>query len=212
MNDEKERLIQSIAARGYLKTQRVIDAFRKVPRENFVLPEHVKHAYLDTPLPIGQGATISQPLTVAYMTESLDVKDGQKILEIGAGSGYQAAILSVLNPNGKVYTIENIPELVEFAKKNLKDYKNVEVVLGDGSLGYKKASPYDRIIATCYCIEIPKPWVEQLKENGKLVTPVGGHFFQQLFLYEKKGGELVETNLNFPCAFVPLRGKFGAAP
>lgn len=211
MNNEKEELIQNIISRGYLKTQKVIDAFQKVLREDFVLPEYVKHAYLDVPLPIGKGATISQPLTVAYMTESLDVKDEQKILEIGAGSGYQAAILSVLNPHGKIYSIENIPELAEFAKKNLRNYKNIEIVLGDGSLGLEEYSPYDRIIATCYCPGVPEPWKNQLKEGGKIVTPVGGRFFQHLYLYEKRNDELVKTNLKFPCAFVPLRGKFGVS-
>ncbi len=206
--DQKE-LVKALVAEGLLKSRKVIAAFGEVPRENF-LPESLKGlAYSDTPLPIPGGQTISAPHMVAVMSEYLDVKDGQKILEIGAGSGYQAAILSKMAPRGKIYTVEVVPELTEFAKKNLKDYKNVHVFSGDGSIGLPEYAPYDRIIATAGCPSIPKPWMDQLKENGRIVAPVGGMYEQRLILLEKKNGKILEADLNFPCVFVPLRGLYG---
>jgi len=206
--DQKE-LVKMLMAEGLLKSGRVIKAFGEVPRENF-LPESLKGlAYSDTPLPIPGGQTISAPHMVAVMSEYLDVKDGQKILEIGAGSGYQAAILSKMAPRGKIYTVEVVPELTEFAKKNLADYKNVHVFSGDGSIGLPEYAPYDRIIATAGCPSIPKPWMDQLKENGRIVAPVGGMYEQRLILLEKKNGKILEADLNFPCVFVPLRGLYG---
>jgi protein-L-isoaspartate(D-aspartate) O-methyltransferase len=204
---EKEEAIQYIINQGYLKTPRVIGAFRKVPREKFVLPEHCKFAYADSPLPLIKGQTISQPLIVAYMTEKLDVQDKQKILEIGAGSGYQAALLSVLNPNGKIYSVEIVPELAEYAKEKLCRYKNVKVINADASLGLSQHNPFDRIIATCACRVVPKPWLRQLKDSGKILAPVGGSFFQRLLLFEKKKRKVEEIDLAMPCAFVPLRGE-----
>ena len=206
--DQKE-LVKMLMAEGLLKSRRVIKAFEEVPRENF-LPESLKGlAYSDTPLPIPGGQTISAPHMVAVMSEYLDVKDGQKILEIGAGSGYQAAILSKMAPRGKIYTVEVVPELTEFAKKNLADYKNVHVFSGDGSIGLPEYAPYDRVIATAGCPSIPKPWMDQLKENGRIVAPVGGMYEQRLILLEKKNGKILEADLNFPCVFVPLRGLYG---
>jgi protein-L-isoaspartate(D-aspartate) O-methyltransferase len=206
--DQKE-LVKMLMAEGLLKSRRAIKAFGEVPRENF-LPDSLKGlAYSDTPLPIPGGQTISAPHMVAVMSEYLDVNDGQKILEIGAGSGYQAAILSKMAPGGKIYTVEVVPELTEFAKKNLADYKNVHVFSGDGSIGLPEYAPYDRIIATAGCPSIPKPWMDQLKENGRIVAPVGGMYEQRLILLEKKNGKILETDLNFPCVFVPLRGLYG---
>jgi len=206
--DQKE-LVKMLMAEGLLKSRRVIKAFEEVPRENF-LPESLKGlAYSDTPLPIPGGQTISAPHMVAVMSEYLDVRDGQKILEIGAGSGYQAAILSKMAPRGKIYTVEVVPELTEFAKKNLADYKNVHVFSGDGSIGLPEYAPYDRVIATAGCPSIPKPWMDQLKENGRIVAPVGGMYEQRLILLEKKNGKILEADLNFPCVFVPLRGLYG---
>jgi len=206
--DQKE-LVKMLMAEGLLKSRRVIKAFEEVPRENF-LPDSLKGlAYSDTPLPIPGGQTISAPHMVAVMSEYLEVNDGQKILEIGAGSGYQAAILSKMAPRGKIYTVEVVPELTEFAKKNLKDYKNAHVFSGDGSIGLPEYAPYDRIIATAGCPSIPKPWMDQLKENGRIVAPVGGMYEQRLILLEKKNGKILEADLNFPCVFVPLRGLYG---
>src|SRR3989344_9666146 len=146
---EKEKLIIDLIKSGILKSKSVIEAFRSVKRENFVRKEDKKHAYENIPLTVGAYSTISQPLTVAAMTEALSVKKGQKILEIGAGSGYQAALLSVLvGKTGRVITTEISKEVYEFAKNNLKHCNNVEVIFGDGNKGHEAEAPYDRIIVT----------------------------------------------------------------
>ena len=206
---DRKDLVEMLVAERLLKSRKVIRAFGDVPRENF-LPDGLRGlAYSDTPLPIPGGQTISAPHMVAVMSEYLDVEANHKILEIGAGSGYQAAILSKMAPGGKVYTIEVVLELTDFAKKNLTGYKNVRVFSGDGSIGLPEYAPYDRIIATAGCPSIPKPWMDQLKENGRIVAPVGGMHEQRLILVEKKNGKILETDLNFPCVFVPLRGLYG---
>ncbi|MBS3051137.1 MAG: protein-L-isoaspartate(D-aspartate) O-methyltransferase [Candidatus Aenigmarchaeota archaeon] len=205
MNEQKERLLRELIGEKWLRTKDVTDAFRKVPRENFVRPEDKKYAYANYPLPIPGGQTISQPLTVAVMTEALEARRGDKILEVGAGSGYQAAILSeIAGPTGKIITTEIIPELFEFAKGNLAGYENVKVLNIDGSLGCEKESPYDRIIVTASAPSIPEPLVEQLKEKGRLVIPVG----DRMVIAEKHDGEISETFLGF-YAFVPLTGEHG---
>src|SRR3989338_1044584 len=204
---DKEQLLRELIEGKYLRTKAVIDAFRKVPRENFVLPEHIRCAYANYPLPIPGQQTISQPLTAAVMTEALETRRGDKVLEVGAGSGYQAAILSeIAGPTGKIITTEIIPELFEFAKKNLASYENVKVLNIDGSLGYEKESPYDRIIVTASAPRVPKPLVRQLKEGGRLVIPVG----DQMIIVEKNNG-LQEKFLGY-YAFVPLTGEHGHKP
>lgn len=206
---DRKDLVEMLVAERLLKSRKVIRAFGDVPRENF-LPERLRGlAYSDTPLPIPGGQTISAPHMVAVMSEYLDVEANHKILEIGAGSGYQAAILSKMAPRGRVYTIEVVLELTDFAKKNLAGYKNVRVFSGDGSIGLPEYAPYDRIIATAGCPSIPRPLMDQLKEGGKIVAPVGGMYEQRLILVEKKDGKILETDLNFPCVFVPLRGLYG---
>jgi len=206
---DRKDLVEMLVAERLLKSRKVIRAFGDVPRENF-LPERLRGlAYSDTPLPIPGGQTISAPHMVAVMSEYLDVEANHKILEIGAGSGYQAAILSKMAPRGRVYTIEVVLELTDFAKKNLAGYKNVRVFSGDGSIGLPEYAPYDRIIATAGCPSIPRSWMDQLKEGGKIVAPVGGMYEQRLILVEKKDGKILETDLNFPCVFVPLRGLYG---
>jgi protein-L-isoaspartate(D-aspartate) O-methyltransferase len=206
---DRNDLIKMLMAEKLLRSRRVIKAFEDVPRENF-LPDSLKGlAYSDTPLPIPGGQTISAPHMVAVMSEYLDVKANHKILEIGTGSGYQAAILSRMALRGKVYTLEVVLELTDFAKKNLAGYKNVRVFSGDGSIGLPEYALYDRIIATAGCPGIPRPWMDQLKEGGKIVAPVGGMHEQRLVLIEKKNGKILETDLNFPCVFVPLRGLYG---
>src|SRR3989338_7938970 len=157
----KDELIQELIDCGMLKTRQVIDAFKSVPRENFVPAEYKKHAYDNYPLPIAAGQTIAQPLTVAAMTEALQISRGNKVLEIGTGSGYQAAILSeIVGSKGRVITTEIIPELFEFAKKKLGNYKNVTLLNVDGSFGYEKYAPYDRIIVTASAPTVPKPLTE----------------------------------------------------
>src|SRR3989344_5644642 len=149
----KEQLIRELIDAGILRTKEIIDAFRAVRRENFVLPQYTKHAYVNEPLPIPAGQTISQPQTVAAMTEALAPKSGDVILEVGAGSGYQAAILAeIVGHGGRIITTEIIPELYEFAKKNLRDYKNVTVLNIDGSRGYD--GKYDRILVAASAPQI----------------------------------------------------------
>jgi protein-L-isoaspartate(D-aspartate) O-methyltransferase len=200
---DKEILIKELIAGGYLKSKSVIEAFRKIRREDFILEEHKNEAYGNYPLPIGEGQTISQPLTVAFMTEALGVKKGQKILEIGAGSGYQAAILSEIAGDGRIITVEINEKVFEFAKKNLKNFKNVTVIHGDGSMGYEKEAPYDRIIVTASAPEVPGMLTGQLKKGGKLVVPVGN----EMILLEKND-RIKKTMLGY-FSFVPLLGKFG---
>ena len=201
---DKEQLLRELIDEGILKTKSVINAFKKVPRENFVTDEYKKHAYVNEPLPIGQGQTISQPLTVAVMTELLEAKKGHKILEVGTGSGYQAAILSeIVGLRGKIITTEIIPELFEFAKENLAGYKNVNVFNIDGSLGFDKDAPYDRIIVTASAPSVPKPLIEQLKEGGRLVIPV-----EDRMMLIEKNKKIKETFVGY-YAFVPLRGVHG---
>lgn len=203
-------LISYLKNSKFLTDERVEDAFRKIPRHEFVLESELDYAYENEPLPIMKSQTISQPGVVSRMTEWLDVKDGQNILEIGTGSGWQSAILSFLVGTGNVYSIERHQELVKFAQKNLKKLKidNVHVVLGDGSMGYSKESPYDRIIITAACTEIPSPLIDQLSENGLIIAPVGDAS-QSLVLLQKTSKGIIELKNESKYVFVPLIGKFG---
>jgi len=170
---EKEDLIEKLISEGVLKDKRIITAFRQIKREYFVSKKYEEEAYENVPIQIGYNQTISQPETIAIMLELLDVEKDNKVLEIGAGSGYNAALLSKLAK--KVYSVERIPELVKLAKSNLKKsgIRNVVLISSDGSKGYEKEAPYDRIIATCACTEIQDAWKTQLKEGGIIVAPVG---------------------------------------
>ena len=212
MNYEEKRvnLVKQLILEKRIKTKDVEKAFLEVERENFV-PDKIKHySYMDTPLEIGNGQTISAPHMVAIMVEGLDIKKGQKILEIGAGSGYHAAIVSKLvGKKGHVYTVERHSSLVENAKKNLKKSKieNVTIETGDGSEGLQKYAPYNRIYVTCAAPDIPQPLIDQLKKNGKLMIPVG-RMISQLELIEKIENKIHRKNLG-GCAFVPLVGKYG---
>jgi protein-L-isoaspartate(D-aspartate) O-methyltransferase len=203
-NPERDILIKNLVGQGYLKTRKVIGVFGKIPREDFVLQGDRAFAYADYPLSILAGQTISAPHMVAIMTELLEPGKKDKVLEIGAGSGYQAAILSKLVR--KVYSVEVDQELVTFAKNNLEKagIRNVEVIQGDGSKGYEKKKPYDRIIVTCATPEIFGSWVSQLKMSGILLAPVGGGFYQELIKIRKTSKGLEKKNYG-GCAFVPLR-------
>ena len=207
---ELEDLISLLKLAGFLTDKKVESALRNIPRHEFVPESELARAYYDGPLSIMNGQTISQPGVVSRMTEWLDVKEGQKILEIGSGSGWQTAILSYLVGDGTVYSIERHPELVEFTKSNLEKLgiKNVHVVLDDGSLGYVQKSPYDRIIITAACSEIPKPILDQLADGGLIVAPVGDSL-QSLVLLQKTPSGMVEIKNQPNYVFVPLRGKFG---
>ena len=186
---------------------RVLEAMATVPRHELVPDEQRGVAYENRPLPIGHGQTISQPYIVAIMTDLLKFEPGQRALEIGTGSGYQAAILSKLG--GEVYTIEIIEELGEQARRNLEQlgYKNIEVRIGDGYYGWKEHAPFDAIVVTAAASHIPPPLIKQLKNGGRMVIPVGSRFMvQQLLLVEKDAAGKVTTRQILPVRFVPLTG------
>lgn len=204
----RERMVETqIKARG-IKDERVLAAMLKVPRHLFVEEALRDQAYGDFPLPIGEGQTISQPYIVAVMTEALELKGNERVLEVGTGSGYQAAILAELAL--WVYTIEKYSTLLERAKRILLNlgYKNISFKLGDGSLGWKEVAPFDAIIVTAAAPQIPPPLIEQLLEEGKIVIPVGDAFSQVLVRGIKKGGKLYTKTLE-PVRFVKLVGAYG---
>ncbi len=210
--EERDRLVTNLRRKGYIHSPLVETAMRRVPREEF-LPEGLRsEAYVDSPLPIGEGQTISAPHMVAIMVEQLDLKPGMKVLEIGAGSGYHAAVCAdVLGPEGHLYTIERIASLATFAESNLKKtgYGNiVTVIFGDGTKGLPEHAPYDRIFVAAGAPEIPEPLTDQLVDGGKLLIPVGGRYYQDLVRVEKKGKRLDKVNLG-GVVFVPLIGEHG---
>jgi protein-L-isoaspartate(D-aspartate) O-methyltransferase len=212
-NNEKYRqrldnLIIIMKKTGFLNDDKVELAIRKNPRHEFVPISLKEEAYEDKPLSIMKNQTISQPSVVARMTEWLDVKEGQKILEIGCGSGWQTAILSYLVGHGKVYSIERHSELVEFAKKNLDKLgiNNVKVILRDGNLGLPEEAPFDRIIITAACKKIPEPLLEQLANDGLIIAPVG-EFQQSMIVQKKTSNGIVEIKNQPGYVFVPLLGK-----
>ena len=197
---------EQIEARG-VKNEKVLQAMGKVPRHKFVPENLIPHAYEDNPLPIGFGQTISQPYIVALMTELLEPEGRDKVLEVGTGSGYQAAVLSEIVD--EVYTIEIFEELGTSVKERLEDlgYDNVKVKIADGYYGWPEHAPFDNIIVTCAASHIPPPLIQQLKEGGKMCIPVGSVFWtQNLMLVEKKDGKIISRNI-LPVRFVPLLGE-----
>lgn len=203
---QRDRLIEEL--RFLNISERVLDAMRRVPRHLFIPESEWKYAYADYPLPIGWGQTISAPHMVAIMCNLLDIQDGMKVLEIGAGSGYHAAVMAVLAGSGHVYAVEVIEGLAEFARGNLKKagISNVTVVTGDGSLGLPEYAPYDRINVACAAPDILDTLTDQLKRGGKLVIPVGRNF-QELYLVTKVDG--LKKEAKGGVVFVPLVGKKG---
>jgi protein-L-isoaspartate(D-aspartate) O-methyltransferase len=202
--EARERMVkQQIEERG-VKDRRVLEAMRRVPRHLFVPPPLVPHAYDDTPLPTASGQTISQPYIVAFMTEQLRPEKSHVALEVGTGSGYQAAVLSLLV--SKVYTIELLPELARTAAERLQKlgYRNVEVKQGDGYAGWPDHAPYDLIIVTAAPLEVPPALVQQLKPGGRLIIPVGPAGFQELQLATKDESGRLQVRSVLPVAFVPL--------
>ena len=196
-----------IRKRG-VSSQRVLEAMLSVPRHEFVPAEFLGDAYADKPLPIGEGQTISQPYMVAAMTEALELTGPERVLEIGTGSGYQAAVLSLLA--SEVISVESHTPLALSAQERLTDlgYVNVHVHNGDGSVGFADAAPYDAILVTAGAPEIPPVLAGQLREGGRLVIPVGDQENQELVQARKENGELKSRAL-FDCRFVPLLGRYG---
>jgi protein-L-isoaspartate(D-aspartate) O-methyltransferase len=206
--EERSRMVeQQIRARG-VTNPRVLEAMREIPRHIFIPPPYDSSAYADSPLPIGNGQTISQPYIVALMTELLDPHPEDSVLEIGAGSGYQAAVLSMLAY--RVTSIERIPSVADLARKNLAGIglKNIRIVVGDGTAGYPENAPYDRIMITAATPAIPPPLISQLKEGGTLVAPVGGREIQELIALKKQDTKTLQTH-HGGVRFVPLIGEFG---
>lgn len=204
----EEMVRKQLIPRG-ITDRKVLDAFLRVEREKFVPLMVRKDAYGDFPLSIGEGQTISQPYMVALMTQCLKLSGKEKVLEIGTGSGYQTAILAQLTR--EVYSVERIPSLAEKARNLLKKmgYKNIRIFVGNGSLGLKEYAPYDRIIVTAGAKNLPSPLLEQLKEGGVMVIPVGDTYSQELMVVEKKKGEKITTRVVEKCVFVPLIGEYG---
>lgn len=206
--DKRRRMVrEQIEARG-VKDLRVLKVMEKVPRHLFVPEAMIEQAYDDTPLPIGYKQTISQPYTVAFMTEALELSGKEKVLEIGTGSGYQTAILAELAE--EVYSIERIPELAQSAEQRLKQmgYKNIQIKIGDGTLGWKEQSPFQAIIVTAGAPDIPQTLIEQLDLNGRLVIPVGDRYSQTMMRVRKKRDSIVQDSLG-PFRFVELIGEYG---
>lgn len=204
--DQRRRMVSDqIASRG-VADSRVLAAMGEVPRHEFMPADQPKDAYTDQPLPIGSGQTISQPYIVAFMTEHLAPKPEDRVLEIGTGSGYQAAVLSKLVK--EVYSIEIVESLGRRAMQDLErlGHRNVHVRIGDGYAGWPEAAPFDAIIVTCAPEQVPEPLVAQLKEGGRMIVPVGGRRGQELFLLEKRGGGL-ERRAVLPVRFVPMTGR-----
>jgi len=200
---QRQRMVeQQLKPRG-IKDEHVLAAMANIPREEFVPADVRRSAYEDGPLPIGYDQTISQPYVVAFMTEQLRPKRSDRVLEIGSGSGYQAAILGELV--AEVYTIEIVEPLAKSAEATLQrlGYNNVYIKVGDGYKGWPQEAPFDAIIVTCAPEKVPQPLVDQLKDGGRMIIPVGERFAQQLYLLEKKNGQLKES-VTLPVRFVPM--------
>ncbi|WML67119.1 MAG: Protein-L-isoaspartate O-methyltransferase [Methanoregula sp. SKADARSKE-2] len=206
--EQRRKMVEGqIRARG-VRDPRVLAALEEVPRHLFIPPPYDRDAYEDSPLPIGNGQTISQPYIVAVMTELLQLRPSDRVLEIGTGSGYQAAILSRIVSH--VTSAERIPELAELARRNLSalHYDNVEIIVGDGTLGYPANAPYNGILVTAASPDIPQPLTEQLADGGRMVLPAGGRDLQKLMVLERDGSSVTSSEYG-GVRFVPLIGEYG---
>jgi protein-L-isoaspartate(D-aspartate) O-methyltransferase len=205
---ERARMVERLVRSRYVQDPRVRDAFLAVPREAFVRPEDAEDAYADAPLPIGRGQTISAPSMIAIMLEEARLAPGDRVLEIGTGSGYHAALVAHIAGPENVVSIERIPSLAEWARSNLArvGFSAVTVVVGDGSLGYPERAPYDCILATAGAPEIPDPWRLQLSPRGRIVAPIGPRSGQVLIVATRRPDRSLEVREGTPCAFVPLIG------
>ncbi len=204
----RKKLVQHLQAKG-IHDQDVLDAFEKVPRHFFLDTAFAEHAYEDKPFQIGEGQTISQPFTVAYQTEILNVEPGNKVLEIGTGSGYQACILAELG--AEVHSIERLKSLYEKSRLIISEmgYESIHIYHGDGSLGIPSASPFDRILVTAGAPDIPQSYLDQLKIGGNMIIPVGGESVQKMYKITKTGQDEYHKETYSDFRFVPLKGKEG---
>jgi protein-L-isoaspartate(D-aspartate) O-methyltransferase len=214
MTNPQEEMVENLWNNGYLHSQKVKEALQRVPREEFVPEDKRSYAHMDTPLPIGKGQTISAPHMVAILCEEMDLEPGMKILEIGTGYGYNAAVVAeIIGEEGHVYTIERIESLALKARDNLKRTgydKRVTIVLADGTQGYPEEAPFDRIYATASAPRVPEPLKTQLIIGGKLLSPVGSdHYFQELVAVIRISEDEYETKELGGVAFVPMIGKHG---
>lgn len=207
---DRQEMVDKLVAYGYLKDGNVIEAMRKVERHLFVPDDVVTHAYSDQPLPVGEGQTISAPHMVAMMCELLNLEEDLKVLEIGAGTGYHACVMAEII-KGKVYSVESKTLLIKRAGESIKraGCVGVELIEGDGTEGYEKEAPYDRIIVTAGAPDVPPPLIDQLKVGGRLLIPVGSRYLQNLVQVDRTASGDVEKRILSGCAFVPLIGKYG---
>ena|SRR5689334_22451566 len=204
----RRRMVEEQLSRQGIRDERVLEALRRVPRHLFVPEEMADQAYEDHPVAIGQGQTISQPYMVACMSQALELRGGEKVLEIGSGSGYQTAVLKALNAD--VYTIERLPELSDRARGNVEraGFGGVHYRVGDGSRGWTEEAPFDRVIVTAGAPTMPVSLVEQLREGGSMVIPVGGEEGQELLLVRRGDGRVTRERI-CSCLFVKLVGEEG---
>lgn len=213
MKRDRKDLVKKLLDQGYIKTDRVQKAMLKVPREEFLPPESRPYAYIDQPLPIGKGQTISAPHMVAIICEKLDLTEGMKVLEIGTGYGYNAAVVAeCIGPEGHLYTIERLDSLAEKAEDNLKrtGFDNITVILGDGTLGYHDKAPYDRIYGTASAPKVPGTLKKQLKIGGRLLIPIGSdNFFQELICVTRVAEDEYKSQKLGGVRFVPMIGEHG---
>ena len=208
LNFELQQMIDDqIISRG-ISDDRVLHAFRSVPRHLFVAEEYQHLAYSDCPLPIGFGQTISQPYIIAFMISELHLNGGEIVLEVGTGCGYQVAILAHMAST--IVSMEIIPELADRAEKTISSLKleNVQILRGDGSLGWPKGAPYDAILISAAAPMVPELLLNQLADGGRLILPVGSRGFQQLEIWTRNGS-IFSKEVSLPVAFVPLRGEYG---
>ncbi len=205
----RERMVERHLIPRGIQHENVLAAMRTVPRHVFVERAYQDNAYEDHPLPIGEGQTISQPYMVALMTQLLDIDQESRVLEIGTGSGYQTAVLAEIAQ--KVYTVERVVSLADRARKIFEqlEYKNVDILTGDGTLGWQEHAPYDGILVTAGAPIVPKALVEQLTEGGKMVIPVGSRVSQALQVLTKQPGGEIDTTTSCHCVFVKLIGEEG---
>lgn len=208
----RREMVTRLRAQGVIRSDRVFQAMLRVPRHLFVPPNYQELAYLDRPLEIGHGQTISAPHMVAIMVELLDLQPGHRVMEVGGGSGYHAAVMAELvRPDGRIFALELVPGLAERAQANLKRSRHddvVQVMVRDGSLGLPEEAPFDRISVAASAPSIPAPLVEQLKEGGILLIPVGGPGYQELMMVRRHGKGTVSEEKG-SVLFVPLLGAHG---